>query len=66
MIEVTVVLKGNDEEPRSYRQKFLCYDPILIGEKMPLDQHLEDFIQAARKNFLGEPEEVQIKINMTV
>ncbi len=58
MSDVTVILKDSD---RTYRQKFLvyedyagfCEDPVIL---MCIDE--------AKKNFEGEPEDIQIKINL--
>lgn len=58
--EVTVILKDSE---RTYRQKFLVYDDISLKED---DLTISACIDAARKNFDGEPEDIQIRILMVV
>jgi hypothetical protein len=61
VVEVTVVLKDSE---RSYRQKFLCYDTLCIEPKeIPcIDGNLFSYIEQAKKNFQGEPEDIELKI----
>lgn len=60
MIEVTVVLKDSE---RSYRKKFLCYEIISV---VPEDPTIRAYIEEAKKDFQGEPEDVDIKIKMSI
>lgn len=60
MCELTVILKDSE---RTYRQKFLIYEPITINENDPI---VMNCIHEAKKNFNGEPENIQIKIHMEV
>ena len=60
MSELTVILKDSD---RTYRQMFLLYDPFSVCEDDPT---IIACIAAAKQNFQGEPEEVQIKIHMEI
>ena len=58
--EVTVILKDSE---RTYRQKFLVYDDVTLKED---DLILSGCVDAARKNFDGEPEDIQIRILMVI
>ena len=58
MSELTVILK---DEHRTYRQKFLVYQPYCIEVE---DEYILQCIEEAKKNFDGEPDTVQIKIHM--
>jgi len=54
--EVTVIIKGDES---TYRQKFLCYDPITIEHGSPI---LKDLVEQARESYKGEVEEIKIRI----
>lgn len=58
--EVTVVLKDSE---RTYRQKFLIYEDFCLH---PDDLVIKACVQSARKNFEGEPEDVQVRTLMVV
>jgi hypothetical protein len=58
MSELTVIFK---DEHRTYRQKFLAYQPYCIDLE---DDYILQCIEEAKKNFDGEPDTVQIKIHM--
>jgi len=58
MSELTIVLK---DEHRTYRQKFLVYQPYCIDVE---DEYILQCIEEAKKNFDGEPDSIQIKIHM--
>jgi len=58
MVEFTVILK---DDRRTYRQKFLVYENIYA---MPEDENILECIEEAKKNFVGEPDEITIKINL--
>lgn len=60
MSELTVILKDSD---RTYRQKFLCYETYSIKEDDPF---ILKCIEEAKKNFDGEPEEINIKIHLEI
>jgi hypothetical protein len=60
VIEVTVVLKDSE---RTYRQKFLHYDELLLS--VASDAILQ-CIKEAQENFQGIPDDVIIKTSMTV
>lgn len=62
MCEVTVILKRED---KTYKEKFLCYESITIGEGIQ-DAHIQGYIDEAKKNMQGEPEEVTIKISLSL
>lgn len=56
--EITVVLKSDD---KTYREKFLCYEPVML---VAGDLALESCIKTARAGFVGDPEEIIIKATM--
>ena len=58
MTELTVILKDSE---RTYRQKFLCYEPYTVSETDPL---IMSYVEQAKKGFNSEPEEIQIKIHL--
>ncbi len=58
MNELTVILKDSD---RTYRQKFLIYEDYSVSCNDPL---ICMCIDEAKKNFDGEPENIQIKIHL--
>lgn len=60
MSELTVVLKDSE---RTYKQKFLIYSSYKVNAQ---DEQIQFCISEAKKNFVGKPEEVQIKIHMEV
>lgn len=60
MTELTVILKDSD---RTYRQKFLIYEIYSASENDPI---ILTCIEEAKKNFDGEPENIQIKIHLEV
>jgi len=60
MTELTVVLKDSD---RTYRQKFLAYEDYHPNES---DPYIIRCIEEAKKNFEGEPENIQIKIHLEI
>lgn len=58
MTELTVILKDPE---RTYRQKFLMYETYTVSMD---DPHIISCIEEAKKNFDGEPEDIQIKIHL--
>lgn len=60
MSELTVILKDSD---RTYRQKFLCYEDYHVSDN---DTFILRCIEEAKKNFEGEPEEINIKIHLEI
>jgi len=60
MSELTVILKDSE---RTYRKKFLSYEDYTVSEN---DSYIKECIADAKKDFLGEPEEITIKISMTL
>ena len=60
MSELTVILKDPE---RTYRQKFLCYENYHVNENDPF---IIKCIEEAKKNFEGEPEEINIKIHLEI
>lgn len=60
MTELTVILKDSD---RTYRQKFLVYETYSVIEDDPV---ILRCIEEAKKNFDGEPEEINIKIHLEI
>jgi hypothetical protein len=58
MSELTVILKDSD---RTYRQKFLIYEDYTVSCEDPV---ILMCIEEAKKNFEGEPENIQIKIHL--
>lgn len=58
--ELTIILKDVE---RTYRQKFLVYADICL---VPEDPVIQECITLARKNFDGEPEDIQVRILMVV
>lgn len=64
MCELTVILK---DDSRTYRQKFVVYECFFINsQELAVHPELEKCIDEAKKNFEGEPEEIQIKIHLQV
>jgi hypothetical protein len=62
MVELTVILKDSE---RTYKQKFLVYDDILISDGQQ-DPGIEKILKEAKSNFIGQPEEITIKINWEI
>lgn len=60
MSELTVILKDSE---RTYRQKFLMYNPYNMTYD---DPQILDCIQQAKANFQGEPEEITIRASMEI
>jgi len=60
MNELTVILKDSD---RTYKQKFLIYEDYIVS---PNDPQILHSIEEAKKNFEGEPENIQIKIHLEI
>lgn len=60
MLELTVILKDSE---RTFRQKFLVYDVFQVTRD---DTHIKYYIEEAKKNFEGEPEEIKIKIHLEI
>lgn len=58
--ELTVILKDVE---RSYRQKFLVYEDFCLE---PDDAVIGACIALAKKNFDGEPEDIQVRVLMVV
>ena len=58
--ELTVILKDTE---RTYRQKLLVYEDVCL---QPEDPVIGMCIEAARKNFEGEPEDIQIRVLLVV
>jgi len=59
VIEITIVLKDSE---RTYRQKFLHYNDLLLSHQSEV---ILDCIKHAQENFQGVPEDVIIKTSMT-
>ena len=62
MLELTVILKDSD---RTIKQKFPLYDPFEINT-FPLHDAINQCITETKKNFLGDPETIQIKIHQEI
>jgi len=60
MNQLTVILK---DAQRTYKQKFLINDDYSVSCDDPI---IQSCISEAKKNFDGEPEDIQIKIHMEV
>lgn len=60
MSELTVILKDSE---RTYRQKFLIYENYSVLFNDPIIQRC---INESLKNFVGEPEEITIRISMEI
>lgn len=59
-IELTIILK---DEERTYRQKFLIYEHV---ELHPMDEVIKRCVSESKKNFQGEPEDIQVKTLMVL
>ncbi len=60
MSELTVILKDTE---RTYRYKKMIYQPYTITYDDPI---IMEALEEAKKNFIGEPEEIIIKIHFQV
>ena len=60
MNELTVVLKDSE---RTYRHKFLCYDPYNVSDQDPF---VLQCIAEATQVFGNEPESIQVKIHLEI
>jgi len=60
MSELTVILK---DEERTYKHKKAVYQPYTITFDDPL---ILEAIEEAKKNFIGEPDDIIIKIHFQV
>lgn len=60
MSELTVILKDSE---RTYRQKFLMYNVFSVHDR---DEEILRCIIEAKRNFEGEPEEINIKIHLEI
>ena len=60
MSELTVILKDPE---RTYRQVFLCYNEYSVSETDPF---ILQCIEEAKKNFNGDPEQINIKIHLEI
>ena len=60
MNELTIILKDSE---RSYRSKFLMYDCYQACEDDPT---ILECIEQAKRDFHGEPENIQVKIHMEI
>ena len=58
--EVTVILK---DEERTYKHKQIIYESYAISYDDPVIQRL---IEEAKKNFVGEPDDIIIKTHFQV
>jgi hypothetical protein len=58
--EITVILKDDE---RTYRQKFLMYEDFTMNHEDPV---IKICIESARKNFEGEPDDIQIRVLMVL
>lgn len=60
MLELLVILK---DEERTYRQKFLVYEPVSMTPESP---DILDYIVQAKEGFGGDPDSVSIKTTMVI
>jgi len=56
--EITVILRGED---KTYREKFLIYDDVLLSSEDPI---IKECIERAKSSCKGLHEEISIKIHM--
>lgn len=63
MSEITVTLKGHDDEENSKRftQKFMVYERYVIDYE---DEVILRCVEEAKKSFIGEPEQISVKIDL--
>lgn len=62
MFELTVILKDSE---KTFRQKFCVYEDVTLSKALT-DPLIDQCIKEARTNFVGDPEDVVIKISMQV
>lgn len=60
MSEITVILKDDE---RTLRFKFLIYEEYEVNENNPVIQRC---IKEALTNFVGEPDQITIKISLEI
>jgi hypothetical protein len=60
MNELTVILK---DAARTYKQTFLVYEDYTVS---PSDPRIVKCIEEAKKNFLGEPERIMVRIDLEI
>jgi hypothetical protein len=60
MSEITVILKDSS---RTYKQKFMIYENYTVCDD---DAVILACITEAKKNFEGEPENIQIKMHLEI
>lgn len=60
MSELTVILKDSD---KTLRFKFLMYVPYTVSVD---DPEVVARIEEAKKNFQGDPEEINVKIHLEI
>lgn len=60
--EITITLKCS-EDKRKYSQSFLVYEDYSISQDDPL---IRSCIVEALKSFIGDPDEIKIRINMEI
>ena len=60
MSELTVIFKDSE---RTYRHKKMIYQPYIITYDDPI---IIEAIEEAKKNFIGEPDDIIIKIHFQV
>jgi hypothetical protein len=58
--EVTVILKDAE---RTCRQKFLIYEDFCLKHDDPV---INMCIESARKNFDGDPDDIQVRVLLVV
>jgi hypothetical protein len=58
--EVTVIIK---DEEKTLRKKFLVYEPITVNENDPI---IKDCIEETLQNFDGDPDHIEVKINLQI
>lgn len=61
MLSVLTITLKDDE--RTYKQKFLLYEPYIISED---DETIKDCINEALSNAEYEPDEIRININFEI
>ena len=58
--ELTIIIRN---EEKRCTTKHLIYDPYMVSEN---DKVIQDCIDAAIKDFNGEPDDVKVKITMEI
>lgn len=61
VIELTITLK---DEERNYKQKFLIYDSVTLGDEY--DPILKECVDEAIQNFQGEAEDIVVRAMMVI